>query len=334
MKSQEQGGNDPAKLNSTLAAQAWGVGKPYVDPLALDVPPIAPSDRMFLPAAVAHVGRSTDPEWGEWERVTLHYPSPAVEPKLSLMALLSADRRQEPKPPSPPTISRTSHNPSYTQSKEDYIRRKSAWDAQGPERVKRAQQAIDDEQECYRRWREGVDMHGPGLRALKAAFRVLAKAVLDGNIGAYFRPTEGGKLQQLESSVLTRSGVSVGAIRSGTFDAGAKQFYLFVNALDLARVFPIIGAPTHRVGDVSMDQLSPYLQLAITVAIDREITESNPATTEGLASELEQRAAEFGLSFGGTRDDDLSRSFATEIAKAIRWPSARAGRGMGPNQKS
>jgi len=122
----------------------------------------------------------------------------------------------------------------------------------------------------------------------------------------------------------------------------ALEVYAFVNRADLETVIaasrqPKIDGPApaqvKEASVIGIDQeaLSPYLRLAIAVSAQQAISNANPSTTEALAAELIHRAPDFGLAVGSKPSDDISQSFAVEIAKAIRWPSARAGRGKVPS---
>ena len=62
------------------------------------------------------------------------------------------------------------------------------------------------------------------------------------------------------------------------------------------------------------------VQLAIAVALQEGISPDHASTTEQLGAALLERAADFDLAVGSKPGCDFSKSFADELAKALRWP--------------
>jgi len=104
-------------------------------------------------------------------------------------------------------------------------------------------------------------------------------------------------------------------------------WYVYVDSDRLAEAFPL--NPLHKtsVGSIPLDQLSPYLQLMIHVSLEQGMTAESRISPEELREALMAAAPKFGLSVGrGNDGSDITRTWAKELGKALRWQDARKGR--------
>lgn len=110
--------------------------------------------------------------------------------------------------------------------------------------------------------------------------------------------------------------------------------YVYVDTTKLAEQFPLSKLPAQSVGSIPMDSLSPYLRLLIAVSLKQGISEENKSTPGSLATDLLAEAPHHGLVVGvGNDGSDISKTWAEQLAKAIRWPNARLGQAAGKTQK-
>lgn len=174
-----------------------------------------------------------------------------------------------------------------------------------------------------------------GIAAIQSAAKLLHQAVMDDDVHIYFRSSSGGALQAMTASDWTNDYMGVNIARSSGGPAVHGSVYLFVDRAELAEKFPLAGAASETERHVEDRELSPYLQLLIAVAQKQGITAETHSTVESLKADLLADAPRFGLSVGtGNSGSDISPTWAEELAKAIRWPSARLGRAKGGNQKT
>lgn len=218
----------------------------FMDQAALDNPPAAPSNFMFIGQAIAHVGRAKIPDWNEAERVAM-----------------------------------------FDQFAED----------------------------------------SPSVVAIKSASGLLHQAIMDQKMTAYSRPSSGGGLRAMTADAWTNDYMSENIARSSGGPPAHGSVYLFVERAELEREFPPGGAAITTVEGFSLDQLSPYLRLMIEVS-RQEAVDAGTRTKPGeLASILISQAPRFGLTSGkGNDGSDITETWATQLAKALRWPDARKGR--------
>lgn len=249
-------------VSSRLAGAARGVGKRFIDPDSLSSPPPAPSNMVFFPLAIRHVGRLEDGIWQDWETNTLYFPSPVSPSGLTVEDIIEQYR-----PPTKPVNfpistldNRSSERRDITAELAEYERLKDEWDAAAPERLSAAQKAVADDQEYVEDWNAGVARHSEGVAAIRAAYEKLMQAILDEKIAIYFRPKSGGVLKQLAPSIVTETEFSEPAIRHGTYSG----FHLFVDREALEATFrkqPSLP----EVQGVNVEELSDYLQLALYI---------------------------------------------------------------------
>lgn len=309
------------------------IGLPFVTPWTLDNPPAVGSKLVTLPKAISLMGKALDGEgWEDWERTTLHYPTPVLAPSENFLGFLQDLEREKPKPP--PPISITSQR-STTRRLDDYAERKRVWDDAAPERTKIAQASLERVQERFREWREGAEVHRKGVEALRRVFLVLANAISDDDVEPWFFVQATGKKDRLRKELIIRPGGMNALIRDSMI-LNEKGENVGIALIPLEQLAPWIGFAANVTLTSGMADdwpLSPYVRLMMHVAKVEGITDTNHSTTCQLAAALRQAAPDFGLSVGSSASDDLSPSMANDLAKAIRWPGARAGNGKGANRK-
>jgi hypothetical protein len=289
----------PAEHGRSLPAlgASIGVGQPYIKQTLLDDPPLAADDYTFITQAVVQIGKATDKQWAEPERTTLYYPEPvpvAVDRSPQLLAL-DVDT------PHPSGVMRV-----ITES------------MRAEAQVKRARllDLIEEEQAYYQVWCAGVEANRGGIEALNSAYRHLAKAVLNGAFTLHLQPVGGGKMASAEASLFSNMANRLNAIRFGTVPVDGELHYLFFEAKQLERAFPLTSALT-PVRGIDSTALSKYLQLAL------HVHEQGFGPTFGGEKKYVQRAlveaaGMFGLTLSGEQEKYL--------ATFLRNPDVQAGR--------
>lgn len=176
---------------------------------------------------------------------------------------------------------------------------------------------------------EGEDAARAGIDAIQSAAKLLHQAIMDDDVTIYSRPSSGGALTAMPTADWINDYTGVNIARSSGGPAVHGSVYLFVERSELEKKFVVTppDAGDQRHADI---ELSPYLRLMIEVAEKQGISADNHSTTDSLEADLLAEAHRFGLSVGST----FSKTFAGELAKAIRWPIARLGKAMGANHKS
>lgn len=104
-------------------------------------------------------------------------------------------------------------------------------------------------------------------------------------------------------------------------------WYVYVDAAALAEAFPLNPLRETTVGSIPLESLSPYLRLMIEVSLQEGVTSDTRTKPEVLGEILRKEAPKFGLTSGAGNDgSDITKTWATELGKALRWPDARKGR--------
>lgn len=292
---------------------AWGVGGHYVSAAALDDPPLAPSNRLFFPKAIALVGAARDPDWSERERTVLHFPTPI--PPLGQTDELF-DRLEallEPKVPAkaPPSLAGGGHFQGRQATVQaGYDAKLKAHRDGAPQRRAAHDARKADEEAKLRQWITGAEIHAEGVASLHRAFKALTRAIVDLDVTAYFRPVEGGKLSEVDPDIFTRPGIATELIRAGVYvGIDNKRHYLFVDGEAAERKFPS-GNATASYSELSALHLSPEMQLAVDVIKEWGITPTDRPSVDSIATQIAAMAVERGI--------ELSERRATEIARIVR----------------
>lgn len=101
-----------------------------------------------------------------------------------------------------------------------------------------------------------------------------------------------------------------------------RDAYIFIDRATLEAALHVQAEPV--VAGLDMNTLSPFLRLAIRVAHDLNISETNHGVKkEVVQDEIERLMVEYGLS-----DGDLGRTAKEYLATFVRWPKAKQGRAL------
>ncbi|MBL9065536.1 MAG: hypothetical protein JNN10_04505 [Sphingopyxis sp.] len=115
--------------------------------------------------------------------------------------------------------------------------------------------------------------------------------------------------------------------RRGYIWRDRAAWHVYLDTAKLADAFPLNPLRETAVGSISLDQLSPYLQLMIQVSLEQGVTAHTRTKPQALGDILRNEAPKFGLTVGkGNDGSDITKTWATQLGKALRWPDARKGR--------
>jgi hypothetical protein len=304
--------------SSVRAAGEQGVGKHYVDQTAFDDSILAQTNRLFLPLAIAHVGRATDPKWSDWERTTLYYPSPAVQSEVTVSQILA---RYPPPLPSGTSLANIASMGAVASPSSillTYDEQLSDYQTQAPAREEAARREVAAEQACYENWCRGIEEHREGIEALHSAFRRLAQSVLDEKVEVFVRPSQGGKMQLVDPTTFSRSDIITPATRFGVYEAQEGSFHLFADAEQLENAFPLPSSSNSGLEAFAGVHLSPYLRIMLDVAQRSGVSPYNQVKTESLKAEIQASAHRHGVSCGAR--EQLSTRNVGVMATFLREP--------------
>lgn len=164
---------------------------------------------------------------------------------------------------------------------------------------------------------------------LKRAVEELADALMDGVSAYWYREGSTSPPVDLPTGQImaARAGDGFNLFVRGRIRSSGSQHHVYVDAEQLAKAFPRLSDPLQSVGTFQIDALSPYLQLMIQVSLEQGVTAQTRTTPEALGDILRTEAPKFGLTAGkGNDGSDITKTWSTQLGKALRWPDARKGR--------
>ena len=239
--------------------------------------PKADSGRCSIFEAVNIVGAAKfGQEWTTFELSALYWNEQPKDAEARRLAVLQrAKLRPKPPPPSPTIGSRLIRVPNDP----DYRAHVSCRNAYLIDLAQ--QQAVLKEQQ---RW----EKNNEHLARLVSATEWLAGQCRDASLQTYYRFQVGGALLQMQPSDWNiedplRSFVAAGGYERGFLNEGKYNrwpVFIFFDREQLARAVSVLSYAPAVVSTTSLDSLSPYLALAVKLAIARGYNSPGAAETQ------------------------------------------------------